>query len=248
MAVAQERYFYQVHELTEQEVNFMYRFINEKTPVVIRDFCFDLLKLYSAPTTLKSIVTDKGIAGKDIDEIVRSTEINTFEDIHCIFEGFGEKILQCKSIKYLQSMEDEDWDKALTLSLILSATASFAQTSGENKDKQVIFRFVSGNDIFYVPWNGNGETLDALCADIDVANLNYGVVKVDGYSETKSMSLIRCNRVKSELIIRKGMSEQHFTTTNCPLTRACPLTRPVLRDYPMRRQAPHTGRKVAYCP
>lgn len=137
MAVAQERYFYQIHELTEQEVNFMYRFINEKTPVVIRDFCFDLLKLYSALTTLKSIVTDKGIAGKDIDKIVRSIEINTFEDIHCIFEGFGEKILQCKSIKDLQSMEDEDWDETLTFMMFQYMRTKNMRTSivsGFNED------------------------------------------------------------------------------------------------------------------
>lgn len=77
-----------------------------------------------------------------------------------------------------------------------------------------MFRFVSGNDMFYVPWNGNGDALDLLCASLDIQSLTPGAVRVDGYSETKQLSKIRCNRVKSELIVQKGMSELHFTTTN----------------------------------
>lgn len=68
--------------------------------------------------------------------------------------------------------------------------------------------------MFYVPWNGNGATLDSLCRMIDSAALDKGSIKVDGYSGTKRLSMIRCNRVKSELITRKGLREEHFTTTN----------------------------------
>lgn len=137
MGVAQEKYFYRVHELTEPEIDFMRRFINEKTPKIVRDFCFDLLNSYIIPVKLKSIIASKGIVGKDIDEIVRSTEINMFEDIHCIFEGFGEKILQCKSIEDLQSMEDEDWDAALTFMMFQYMRTKNMRTSivaGFNED------------------------------------------------------------------------------------------------------------------
>lgn len=91
----------------------MRRFINEKTPVFVRYFCLDLLENYIVPVKLKSFFTSKGIVDKDIEEKVRCVEINIFEDIHCLFEKFGEKILQCKSIKDLQSMGDEDWYAAL---------------------------------------------------------------------------------------------------------------------------------------
>lgn len=114
MNVAQEKYFYRVHELTKQEIDFMQRFINEKTPTVVRSFCLNLLKGYIVPAQLKATLSSKGFMDKDIEEKVRRSEINMFEDIHCIFEEFGEKILQCKSIEYLQSMTEEDWDEALT--------------------------------------------------------------------------------------------------------------------------------------
>ena len=82
------------------------------------------------------------------------------------------------------------------------AAPMFAQAT--DKAPQVVFRFVEGKDMFYVPWNGNGTALDSLCRMINPAALDRGSVKVDGYSDTKKLSMIRCNRVKSELITRKG--------------------------------------------
>ena len=96
--------------------------------------------------------------------------------------------------------------------LILVALPIFAQ--GSDKTTRVVLRFVEGEDMFYIPWNGNGMALDSLCQMINPAELDAGSVKVDGYSKTRKLSMIRCNRVKSELIARKGMQEEHFMTTN----------------------------------
>ena len=96
--------------------------------------------------------------------------------------------------------------------LVMVATPMFAQAT--DKAPQIVFRFVEGKDMFYVPWNGNGTVLDSLCQLINPAELDMGSVKVDGYSKTRKLSMIRCNRVKSELIVRKGLQEEHFTTTN----------------------------------
>ena len=99
-----------------------------------------------------------------------------------------------------------------TLSIMVSLPIFAQETTG--KVPQVLFRFVKGKDMLYVPWNGNGAALDSLCRMINPALLDRGGIKVDGYSDTKRLSMIRCNRVKSELIIRKGLQEEHFTTTN----------------------------------
>ena len=105
------------------------------------------------------------------------------------------------------------WKTVLLCTLpIMVSLPIFAQETG--KVPQVLFRFVEGNDMFYVPWNGNGTALDSLCRMIKPEVLDRGSVKVDGYSDTKKLSMIRCNRVKSELITRKGLQEEHFTTTN----------------------------------
>ena len=81
-------------------------------------------------------------------------------------------------------------------------------------EPQVVFRFSSRDDMFYVPWNDNGAKLDSLCRRLDPAKLATGSVRVDGYGSDKKIVKIRCNRVKSELILRCGLTEDHFTTTN----------------------------------
>ena len=79
---------------------------------------------------------------------------------------------------------------------------------------QVVFRFVNGDDMFYVPWNGNDSSLKSLCEILRENSNGQGSIYVDGYSDTKSLSMTRCNRVKSELIIRTGVTESTFATTN----------------------------------
>lgn len=74
----------------------------------------------------------------------------------------------------------------------------------------VLFRFVSDRDMFYR--EGNEAALDSLFRLLNPASLVTGSVKVDGYSRTKALSKTRCNRVKSELIVQRGLREEHFTT------------------------------------
>ena len=94
---------------------------------------------------------------------------------------------------------------------VIGLLPSFGQTP--DGSPQVIFRFVEGKDMFYVPWNGNGDSLDTLCQMVNADTLQAGSVRVDGYSATKQLSMVHCNRVKSELILRRGLTEEHFTTT-----------------------------------
>ena len=79
---------------------------------------------------------------------------------------------------------------------------------------QVVFRFIKGNDMFYVPWDRNAESLESLCNAIKENANGNGTIYVDGYSDSKKQSLIRCNRVKSEIILRTGVTESTFATTN----------------------------------
>ena len=95
---------------------------------------------------------------------------------------------------------------------VIGLLPSFGQTP--DGSPQVIFRFVEGKGMFYVPWNGNGDSLDTLCQMVNADTLQAGSVRVDGYSATKQLSMVHCNRVKSELILRRGLTEEHFTTTN----------------------------------
>ena len=52
---------------------------------------------------------------------------------------------------------------------VIGLLPSFGQTP--DGSPQVIFRFVEGKDMFYVPWNGNGDSLDTLCQMVNADTL-----------------------------------------------------------------------------
>lgn len=104
----------------------------------------------------------------------------------------------------------------LSLPLLLSA----AQT-----DSTYIFRFVRGRGMFYVPYLENGTELQRLLALIrqhreDILSGNIPVF-VQGFchsagSETGNRQIVRerSNRVKTEMILKGGLREDCFWTTN----------------------------------
>lgn len=112
--------------------------------------------------------------------------------------------------------------KLLALLILLMPTFGFAQDA---VDSTVTFRFVAADDIFYIPWSGNGAELERLYALVDEyrTEISAGAmpVQVDGYcaslptaKENLHTAFVRSNRVKSELITRKGLREADFITAN----------------------------------
>lgn len=92
-------------------------------------------------------------------------------------------------------------------------------------DSLYVFRFVPGNDMFYIPWQGNDKQLQALYRIVDAHRtaIEKGTmpVYVDSYctslpteKENLTTAFTRANRVKSELITRKGLKEADFITAN----------------------------------
>lgn len=89
----------------------------------------------------------------------------------------------------------------------------------------VQFLFVPGKDDFYRSWKENETELERLYRIIDNyrADILTGEipVRVDAYTSSmrerarnKRLSFVRANRVKSELIVKKGLKEEHFLTRN----------------------------------
>ena len=112
----------------------------------------------------------------------------------------------------------------LTLFLWL-ASAAFPAFAQQKTDTVYTFRFVPRKDMFYVPWNDNGKELARLleCIESNKPDIVEGRLPlyVDGYcnsgkSERASLAIAgtRSNRVKSELITRKGLRENNFITRN----------------------------------
>ena len=116
----------------------------------------------------------------------------------------------------------------LLFALGLLAGPTFGQTAdgpSGSAPAEYTFRFVADDDMFYIPWNGNGAELDRLLACIaeNRAAIADGSVPVlvDGYctsqpsaAENLAVAKTRSNRVKTEMILRGGLSEACFTTKN----------------------------------
>ena len=109
---------------------------------------------------------------------------------------------------------------ALLLIFILSGATASAQKA---EDRVITFRFLPGGEMFILA--GNEAELERLYGLLDhhkaeIAKGNMPVY-VDGYcaslsttKENLNMAFARANRVKSELIIRKGLKEADFITAN----------------------------------
>ena len=93
----------------------------------------------------------------------------------------------------------------------------------EKQDTTYLFRFVADKDMFYSPWNGNGEQLARLlkCVDENRSAIEAGQMYLlvtsygtDGNARQPATEVakVRRNRVKSELIMRGKVKEAHFVT------------------------------------
>ena len=102
-----------------------------------------------------------------------------------------------------------------------NTSPSYSQPS----DTVYTFRFISDRDMFYVPFNGNDTELARLeqCIERLKADILAGKIPlhVDGYStsgesvaDNLAMAKTRSNRVKSELIVRRQLTESCFITRN----------------------------------
>ena len=108
----------------------------------------------------------------------------------------------------------------LTLLVVLSLPLAAKERAAAT---DYLFRFVPGGDMFYVPWSGNGESLDSLLSVLlqnkELLRDGKRYISVSSYGATPGgtqtaarMAYLRCQRVKSELITRAGVTEAMFVT------------------------------------
>ena len=110
------------------------------------------------------------------------------------------------------------------LSAVLAALSLPLAAQG-GPDSVLCFRFIPGRDAFLAGYGGNSAELDKLLDCVErykTRILGGGMpLHVDGYSRAAgteaadlALAKIRSNRVKSELITRKGLKEACFVTRN----------------------------------
>ena len=111
------------------------------------------------------------------------------------------------------------------ITMAVCALSLWPLLAQEKGDTVYTFRFVPEDDMFYVPWNGNGNELSRLAACVEQYREEIlsgdTPLYVDGYcnsfdseAENLATAKTRSNRVKSELITRQQLTEECFITKN----------------------------------
>lgn len=103
--------------------------------------------------------------------------------------------------------------------LLLTAASTWAQ---QVADTCYVFRFLPGNDMFYVPFRHNEAELKRLVTNIDsyreelTDSLMYlnvtGYAVSSGNGNNRRIAFLRNSRIKSELIRKAGVTEAMFAT------------------------------------
>lgn len=113
----------------------------------------------------------------------------------------------------------------VSLAFFTAGRLCAGQPSPQADGRTVIFRFLPGNDMFYVPWADNLAELGALARLVDEFRPEIAggrmPVYVEGYcaslpeqADNLRLARRRANRVKSELITKHGLKEADFVTAN----------------------------------
>lgn len=114
------------------------------------------------------------------------------------------------------------WQLTAVFLFVLLALPLSAQ---EKEDSLFTFRFLSGKDMFYAPGMNNGSELTRMYETVDrykdLITDHEVMLHVNGYyipkgsaAHSRAVAKTRSNRVKSELIVRKGLKEDNFITRN----------------------------------
>lgn len=113
----------------------------------------------------------------------------------------------------------------LLCATLVTAGEQKAPATASATDSLYVFRFVAGNDMFYIPWKGNDRELanliETVAAHHDDILAGQIPVVVDGWCTScpdrktnLRTAATRSNRVKSELILRAALKENCFVTHN----------------------------------
>ncbi len=104
------------------------------------------------------------------------------------------------------------------LLLFLAFSLSSLALSAQEENAKAIFRFVVNDDAFYERYRNNAEELDRLSDYITrhYEKITNGTmpIYVEGYSSDLLRARTMSNRIKTALILRNNLKEEHFLTRN----------------------------------
>lgn len=112
-SIAQEKKFYQLVDITDEEEKFIANFIDKMCHESLKPLLRDFLMSFTAHTKLRKQLDNlklnpDDVKRKFIEEEINEVEMNMMENTHCIFENYGHKLTSCKTPADVFFMQDED--------------------------------------------------------------------------------------------------------------------------------------------
>lgn len=111
MNIGQERYFYKLKELSEQEVAFVTALIECDNRPMIRELNHGWIKPFVDVFELRRQLDSKGMLSQEMDEMLDAFICNHEEDFHCSIESEGDEFLE---LLYNRDLSFYDDDERLT--------------------------------------------------------------------------------------------------------------------------------------
>lgn len=152
MGVAQEKYFYKLLDLSNEEEKFLKNFIDKTSPHVVKSLNFDFLNLFTSTSKLKKQLgrTINPVIDKDkYAEEIRKLEINLMEIAHGKMENLGHKLIACRSLDDLKTIEKDDY----IFDAIMFLCFQYFRTKGMKKSALKSFEGDKFEELAKKTWN-----------------------------------------------------------------------------------------------
>lgn len=108
MNVAQEKYFYELKELTGQEISFLKALIEKDNSPMIRKLNHGWIEFFDKVFDLKNRIDAHGVSHPEIDKMFDVLICNFEEDLHCSIESEGNELLESLYKKDLSFYDNDD--------------------------------------------------------------------------------------------------------------------------------------------
>jgi hypothetical protein len=112
MKVAQEKHFYKLIDLTDEEESFLKNFLDKTTPEDLKGLVFDYFTAFTCVSKLKKQIekSNRIKSNSKLAEEVEKMEINAMEDAYALIESTGNKLINCEKLSDLKSLDNKEYD------------------------------------------------------------------------------------------------------------------------------------------
>ncbi len=108
MGVGQEKYFYKLNELSNEEILFLKALLEKDQRPMIRQLNHGWIDFFNKVFEIKNQINQRGISDPEIDDMLDVMICNVEEDLHCNIESEGGIFLDKLYRKDVSFYEDDD--------------------------------------------------------------------------------------------------------------------------------------------